>query len=86
MPRPALAARALEGTRASGAQAVPSRPAGRWASPKRAPPSTIDPNTSKPCSNDSRFPIPDSRIPNPESRIPNPESPPLRVSSPAPAR
>ncbi|RWU20375.1 hypothetical protein XANMN_01335 [Xanthomonas phaseoli pv. manihotis str. CIO151] len=33
-PRPALAARALEGTRASGAQAVPSRPAGRWASPK----------------------------------------------------
>ncbi|NMI19130.1 PepSY-associated TM helix domain-containing protein [Xanthomonas hortorum] len=31
-PRPALAARALQGTRASGAQAVPSRPAGRGAS------------------------------------------------------
>ncbi|QWN26502.1 hypothetical protein DGM93_21460 [Xanthomonas phaseoli pv. phaseoli] len=38
------------------------------ASPKRP----IDLNTSKPCSNDSRFPIPDS--------------PPLRASSPAPAR
>ncbi|NMI53348.1 hypothetical protein E1J25_17175 [Xanthomonas hortorum pv. taraxaci] len=31
-PRPALAARALQGTRASGVQAVPYRPAGREAS------------------------------------------------------
>ncbi|PPT18251.1 hypothetical protein XarCFBP6771_17255 [Xanthomonas arboricola] len=30
-PRPAPAARALQGTRASGAQAVPYRPAGRGA-------------------------------------------------------
>ncbi|PPT25835.1 hypothetical protein XaCFBP7622_18855 [Xanthomonas arboricola] len=30
-PRPALAARALPGTRASGAQAVPYRPGGRGA-------------------------------------------------------
>ncbi|PPU01049.1 hypothetical protein XarbCFBP7408_12855 [Xanthomonas arboricola pv. guizotiae] len=31
-PRPAFATRALQGTRASGAQTVPSRPAGRGAS------------------------------------------------------
>ncbi|PPU10811.1 hypothetical protein XacyCFBP2565_18985 [Xanthomonas arboricola pv. corylina] len=33
-PRPALAARALPGTRASGAHAVPYRPGGRGAGPR----------------------------------------------------
>ncbi|PKV15005.1 hypothetical protein CVO74_20070 [Xanthomonas prunicola] len=36
-PRPALAARALQGTRASGVQAVPYRPAGRGAKGGRVP-------------------------------------------------